>query len=74
MDIRLRSLAEQTVRLPALGIEVGFGAGEEMRTEISCKFTRHRLERVYAEAGLEMTAWFSDPSHDYALSLARAAA
>ena len=29
-----------------------FAAGEEMRTEISAKFTRERLDGVYAEAGL----------------------
>ena len=40
MDIRLRSLAEQTVRLDGLDLTVRFAAGEEMRTEISTKFTR----------------------------------
>jgi len=34
--------------------------------------TRERLEAVYAEAGLEMSGWFTDPAGDYALSLARA--
>jgi L-histidine N-alpha-methyltransferase len=71
MDIRLRSLVEQTVHLAALGLTVGFAAGEEMRTEISTKFTRERLECVYAEAGLEMRGWFTDAAGDYALSLAR---
>jgi L-histidine N-alpha-methyltransferase len=73
MDIRLRSLADQTVRLAGLDMEVTFAAGEEMRTEISSKFTRERLERVYAEAGLEMSGWFTDDAGDYALSIARAA-
>jgi L-histidine Nalpha-methyltransferase len=72
MDIRLRSLAEQTVQLDGLDMEVTFAAGEEMRTEISAKFTHARLRDVYAEAGLEMTGWFTDPADDYALSLARA--
>jgi L-histidine N-alpha-methyltransferase len=71
MDIRLRSLAEQTVSLTDLGMTVEFAAGEEMRTEISTKFTRERLECVYAEAGLEMRGWFTDSAGDYALSLAR---
>ena len=70
MDIRLRSLAEQTVRLEALEMSVAFAAGEEMRTEISSKFTRERLERIYADAGLEMSGWFTDSAGDYALSLA----
>jgi L-histidine N-alpha-methyltransferase len=71
MDIRLRSLREQQVHLAALDLSVRFEAGEEMRTEISCKFSRHRLEQIYASAGLRMCGWFPDPARDYALSLAR---
>jgi L-histidine Nalpha-methyltransferase len=73
MDIRLRSLAEQEVRLEDLDLDVSFAAGEEMRTEISAKFSRKRLESIYAGAGLEMCGWFTDAAGDYALSLARAA-
>jgi L-histidine N-alpha-methyltransferase len=71
MDIRLRSLAAQTVRLDGLDLSVEFAADEEMRTEISAKFTRERLRAVYEEAGLEMAGWFSDEAGDYALSLAQ---
>ncbi len=70
MDIRLRSRAEQTVRLDGLDLTVRFTAGEEMRTEISSKFTRERLEDVYLEAGLQPDGWFTDAAGDYALSLA----
>jgi L-histidine Nalpha-methyltransferase len=70
MDIRLRSLAAQTVSLEELGLEVEFAEGEEMRTEISTKFTREGLEEIYAGAGLQMSGWFSDEAGDYALSLA----
>jgi len=70
MDIRLRSLTDQTVRVEELEMVVSFASGEEMRTEISSKFTRGRLERVYGEAGLEMNGWFTDEAGDYALSLA----
>jgi L-histidine N-alpha-methyltransferase len=73
MDIRLRSLADQTVRVDGLDMDVDFAAGEEMRTEISSKFTRERLEKVYEEAGLKLTGWFTDPAGDYALSLAQRA-
>jgi L-histidine N-alpha-methyltransferase len=73
IDIRLRSLAEQSVRLAGIGMTVDFEPGEEIRTEISCKFTRPALERIYATAGLEMTGWFTDPGRDFALSLARVA-
>jgi L-histidine N-alpha-methyltransferase len=70
MDIRLRSLAEQTVRLDGLDLTVRFAAGEEMRTEISAKFTREQLESVYREVGLQPDGWFVDSAEDYALSLA----
>jgi L-histidine Nalpha-methyltransferase len=73
MDIRLRSRGEQSVRVEEIGLDVAFAAGEEMRTEISSKFTRERLEAIYAEAGLLMSGWFTDRDDDYALSLARAA-
>lgn len=70
MDIRLRSLIDQTVRLDGLDLTVRFTAGEEMRTEISAKFTRERLEGIYREAGLRPAGWFTDSAEDYALSLA----
>ena len=73
MDIRLRSRAEQTINVEALEMTIAFAAGEEMRTEISSKFTRERLEGVYADAGMAMNGWFTDAAGDYALSLARPA-
>ncbi|MGH2988742.1 MAG: L-histidine N(alpha)-methyltransferase, partial [Solirubrobacterales bacterium] len=73
MDIRLRSRAEQTVTIPAIEMEVGFAEGEEMRTEISAKFTREQLDAIYCEAGLEIVEWWTDPDELFALSLARAA-
>jgi L-histidine N-alpha-methyltransferase len=70
IDIRLRSLARQTVTIPTLGMEVEFADGEEMRTEISAKFTRDQLEAVYREVGLEIVDWWTDPEDLFALSLA----
>jgi L-histidine N-alpha-methyltransferase len=74
IDIRLRSLARQTVTIPTLGMEVEFADGEEMRTEISAKFTRDQLEAVYREVGLEIVDWWTDPDYLFALSLARRSA
>jgi L-histidine Nalpha-methyltransferase len=73
VDIRLRSLSNQVVNVDALDMLVPFGAGEEMRTEISTKFLRPGLEGIYAEAGLELTDWWTDRDGLYALSLARSA-
>ena len=52
-------------------MSVPFGRGEEMRTEISTKFAREGLAGIYAEAGLEMADWWTDPEDRFALSLAR---
>jgi L-histidine N-alpha-methyltransferase len=71
MDIRLRSLEEQTIRVESLEMDVRFARDEEMRTEISAKFTYERLTEVYAESGLAISGWFTDADCDYALSLAR---
>jgi L-histidine Nalpha-methyltransferase len=73
IDIRLRSLAEQFIDVRDLDMRVHFARNEEMRTEISTKFTRERLERTYADAGLELVEWWTDPEERYALSLARRA-
>ena len=73
VDIRLRSLARQVVDISSLGMSVAFDRGEEMRTEISTKFAREGLGGIYAEAGLEMVEWWTDPDELFALSLARRA-
>jgi L-histidine N-alpha-methyltransferase len=73
IDVRLRSLAEQTVTVPGIDMRVEFAEREEMRTEISAKFTREQLGALYCEAGLEIVEWWTDPDDLFALSLARAA-
>jgi L-histidine N-alpha-methyltransferase len=70
VDIRLRSLANQVVRVGALDLLVTFKRDEEIRTEISTKFARQGLEGIYAEAGLEMCGWWTDSDGLYGLSLA----
>lgn len=70
IEIRLRSVCDQVVRIRALGLEVTFQAGESILTEISRKFRRGGIERAYAQAGLGLRSWFQDPSAWYALSLA----
>jgi L-histidine N-alpha-methyltransferase len=73
IDIRLRSLTEQFIDLRKLDMRSHFARNEEMRTEISTKFTRDRLETSYADAGLELVEWWTDPDELFALSLAKPA-
>ena len=69
IEMRLRSEADQQVRVGALDLVVDFEAGEEMRTEISAKFRREGVESELAAAGLVLTRWWTDPAGDFALSL-----
>jgi len=71
IEMRLRSLVDQTVQVRALGLTVDFGAGEEVRTEISAKFRRAGIESELATAGLVVERWMTDPAGDFALSLSR---
>jgi L-histidine N-alpha-methyltransferase len=69
--MRLRARRPCRVKIGALALNVEFAAGEELRTEISCKFTRARLEDDFAAAGLALDRWYTDPDELFALSLAR---
>ena len=71
--MHLRSPQATTVRVQALDLSVDFAAGEEMRTEISAKFTRDRVEQTMADAGLRLEHWWTDAPGDFALSLSRPA-
>jgi L-histidine N-alpha-methyltransferase len=54
-----------------LNLQVEFAAGEELRTEISAKFTPERLRRDFAAAGMDLTALWTDPEELFGVSLAR---
>ena len=70
MEIFVRSLREQTVRLESLELEVTFAAGELMRTEISAKFRQRRLTDELEAAGLAVQRWWTDDAGDFAVLLA----
>ena len=59
------------MEIEQVGLTVEFAAGEELRTEISAKFTRGRLEADFAAAGLALERWYTDEDGLFALSLAR---
>ncbi|TDB88268.1 L-histidine N(alpha)-methyltransferase [Actinomadura sp. KC216] len=73
IEMRLRSVRDQDVRVRGLDLEVSFAAGEEMRTEISAKFRRERLEAELAAAGMELAEFWTDEAGDFSLTLARPA-
>jgi L-histidine Nalpha-methyltransferase len=71
VEMRLRSRRPCSVLISDLGLRIEFAAGEEVRTEISAKFTRQRLEADFGAAGLSLDRWYTDPDELFALSLAR---
>ncbi len=67
IEMRLRARREHTTTVHDLGLSVHFEQGEEMRTEISAKFTRDRVEDDLSAAGLEIVSWLTDPDELFAL-------
>jgi L-histidine N-alpha-methyltransferase len=70
VEMRLRSTADQSVRIPGVGLTVSFSAGEEMRTEVSAKFRRDGVAAELAAAGFEARSWWTDPGERFGLTLA----
>ena len=71
IEMRLRARREHTTLVRDLDLPVHFDAGEELRTEISAKFTPERLEGDLSAAGLELVRWLTDPDALFALTLSR---
>jgi L-histidine Nalpha-methyltransferase len=72
IEMRLRSRAEQLVKIRELDLAVPFGRGEEWITERSAKFTTQGLRAEMAEAGLVTDRLWADPDAGFALLLATA--
>jgi L-histidine N-alpha-methyltransferase len=70
IEMRLRSTAEQTVTVADLDLEVHFARDEEMRTEISAKFTPEQVEAELWEAGLVVDATWGASEGEFLLTLA----
>lgn len=70
IEMWLRADATQSVRIRALDMTVDFADGEEMLTEVSCKFTPDLVDAELYAAGLSRTHWWTDPAGDFGVSLA----
>jgi L-histidine N-alpha-methyltransferase len=68
MDLRLRTEMPQHVTIPGAELELDLASGEEIRVEISTKFTEARLRDELAAVGLTLTQLWSEGN--YALTLA----
>jgi L-histidine N-alpha-methyltransferase len=71
IEMRLRADEAMTVTIPEVDLVVDLAAGEEVRTEISAKFTPERVSEELAAAGMRTAGLWTDPAGDYLLTLAR---
>ena len=71
IEMRLEATEDMAISVSALDLSVEFTAGEQMRTEISTKFTFDQVRRDLRQAGMRVTAVWTDPAGDYLLTLAR---
>jgi L-histidine Nalpha-methyltransferase len=69
IEMRLRSLDDQVVTLPGIGLVVEFAEGEDMRTEVSAKFRQAGIAAELAAAGFAMRSWWTDDGGQFGLSL-----
>lgn len=70
IEMRLRANGAQKVRIDGADLEVTFADGEEIRTEVSAKFTREAVERELGEAGLRLERFFTDGGGLFGLAFA----
>jgi L-histidine N-alpha-methyltransferase len=70
IEMRLRAKGAQTVRIEGAELEVTFADGEELRTEISAKFTRDAVDRELRTAGMRLDAFHTDEGGLFGLAVA----
>jgi L-histidine Nalpha-methyltransferase len=71
MEIYLESLAEQTVFIPGLDLDVKFKAGERIHTENSYKYTDAMIESILRESGFALEHTWCDRKKWFGVHLAR---
>lgn len=73
IEMRLEALRELSVRIDELDLEITFAAGEQLRTEISAKFTEGGIAAELASAGFGVRKLWTDPDRRFALIAAERA-
>lgn len=73
VEIGLEAVRATVLRFPTLDLELALGAGEQIRTEVSSKYTRETLTDRLAAAGLVVRSWTTDPDELFAVVLAERA-
>jgi L-histidine N-alpha-methyltransferase len=71
MEQSLCATRDISSRLNAIDLDIHFDEGEEIHTEVSCKFTKEGLAAEFDAAGLRISEWLTDDAGRFALVLAR---
>lgn len=69
MSQSLRAKHKVVANVKALDLAVTFEEGEEIHTEVSCKFTKPGIEAEFEAAGMSLEDWMTDSNGYYALSV-----
>jgi L-histidine N-alpha-methyltransferase len=69
IEMRLRCRRPMAVHLASADLRLLFARGDEIRTEISCKYTRASLETLTRGTGLSVVEWHTDPEGLFAVAL-----
>jgi L-histidine N-alpha-methyltransferase len=71
IEMRLRARRPLVAHVPGAGVKLALEAGEEIRTELSCKYTRESFARCLAGSGLAVERWITDAEDLFATALLR---
>jgi L-histidine N-alpha-methyltransferase len=69
IEMRLRARVPCDVNVRGAGVRLRFEPGQEIRTELSCKFSRASFEERLASTPLRLVRWDTDPLGWFALAL-----
>ncbi|HUG55035.1 MAG TPA: L-histidine N(alpha)-methyltransferase [Vicinamibacteria bacterium] len=69
IEMRLRARHPCRVQVEEAGVSLTLPAGGEIRTEISCKYTRASLDALLPGTGLRLEQWRTDAGGLFALAL-----
>jgi L-histidine N-alpha-methyltransferase len=71
IEMRLRASRQMRVRVRLAGLDLVYRPGDEIRTEVSCKYTRDSFEARLGGTGLRLDRWYTDPEQLFACALLR---
>ena len=69
MSQSLRASRRVVANIVALDLAVTFVPGEEIHTEVSCKFTEHQVRDEFEAAGMKLNNWLTDQGDRFAIAV-----